>query len=802
MVRLFFVLLLATVALQVRSQSLPEGFHFETITDDVAYPVGMVHTGSADSYVWTQDGKVYIIRDGEVDTQPLIDLSDEVGFWSDHGMLGLALHPDFESNGWMYLMYVVDRYHLFHAEDSNYDPTRNAYNQATIARITRYTLTGDQVVEGSRQIIIGKGPQDGIPITTKSHGIGTLLFGRDTSLLFSVGDGSAPGKDFVGQPPIPELAFDQQALEDGILTEAENVGAYRAQFLNTYCGKILRVDPETGEGLDANPFYDPARPDDPISKVWALGFRNPFRMTLYPGSTRADNPGPGDLLVGDVGDWSWEEINIVDGPGLNFGWPVYQGQESYYLFRDKEVPNLEAPISLGNCDQNYFSFKDLIAQPTADHGARFDHPCGAGIPFPDFIPAFVHQRPVLAYANWISEKRSATTPGFALDGRATSIGVKDPRSPITYGEDFNGSSSIAGVFYTLEGYPDSLHHAYFHGDFQGSLRVLTFNENREVRTIEQWSDAIGGVVHISENPYDNSVYVVTHDPHRIVRLSFEGNRKPVIVSTPDTTYGPAPLRVSFDASPSYDPDGDEIHFRWVMEGDTLSTDAVTEFTFSDVEPRTYRITLLVTDNAGQASRKDVVVSVNNTPPDVEITSIKPGDLYSLIQSTAWPLEAEISDQEHSVENLKYEWTVFLHHNTHFHQEAQYETRSATAHIEPLGCGIETYHYRIRLSVEDPLGLRTVREKLLYPNCGEVKPDFRIFPNPARGFITLEAVAMDVGEVKIFLHDQAGRLHYKTDRVIREGESIQLEVSDLPGGLYILQIFGDHFNVQKKVFVNL
>ena len=798
-----FTLFVLTIAFHTNlgAQSLPEGFFLEEITDQILYPVGMAHTGTEESYIWTQDGKVWLMRSGQVMTTPVLDISDEVGFWSDHGLLGLALHPDFASNGWMYLMYVVDRYHLYHSADANYDPTRNEYNQATIARITRYTLADGEIVPGSRRIIIGNGPEDGIPITTKSHGIGTLLFGRDTSLLFSVGDGSAPGKDYVGQSPAPEAAFDPQALEDGILTEAEFIGAYRSQYLNTYCGKILRIDPETGLGLESNPFFDSDRPNEPISKVWALGFRNPFRMTFYPENKFGDLGGPGNLLVGDVGDWSWEEINIVDGPGLNFGWPVYQGQESYYLFRDKEVSNLDAPVGLNNCGQKYFHFKDLIVQGDAGHGARFDHPCGAGIPIPDSIPTFVHQRPALAYANWVSEKKSAVTPGFHSDGKAKSVEIGDPQSPIISGEKFSGSSSIAGVFYTLDGYPEDYQHAYFHGDFQGWLRVLTFNENREVETLEHWGQGIGGVVQISENPFDNSVYLVTHDPHRIAKLSFEGNRRPVIVSSPDTVFGPAPLSVTFDASQSYDPEGEDLSFWWIMEGDTVSTDPVMDYTFTDAEPVTYHLVLAVADASGTFNQKDVVVSVNNTPPEIEITSIQPDDVYSIIQSTAWPLEAEVSDKEHKVEDLKFEWTVFLHHNTHFHQEAQFFTAVASAHIEPLGCGIETYYYRIRLAVEDPLGLRSVQEKLIYPNCGEIKPEFKIYPNPSRDFITLEAVAMDVGDVRIFLHDQLGRLHYKSENTIHEGESLRLEVPHVPAGTYILQIFGENFTVRKKVMIN-
>src|SRR5690606_18696028 len=140
MIRLFLIL---TTLLMVRladSQSLPEGFFLETVTDQIPYPVGMVHTGREVSYVWSQDGKLWEMTGHQISSGPVIDISDEVGFWSDHGMLGVALHPDFLNNGWIYLMYVVDRYHLYHGSDSQYDAGVDEYNQATIARITRYTI--------------------------------------------------------------------------------------------------------------------------------------------------------------------------------------------------------------------------------------------------------------------------------------------------------------------------------------------------------------------------------------------------------------------------------------------------------------------------------------------------------------------------------------------------------------------------------------------------------------------------------------------------------------------------------------
>ena len=89
----------------------------------------------------------------------------------------------------------------------------------------------------------------------------------------------------------------------------------RALDINSLNGKILRIDPDTGDGLPTNPFYD-GDPGSNRAKVFALGLRNPFRFSV--------DPRNGRVIVGEVGNEKWEEIN-VGGPGANFGWPCYEG---------------------------------------------------------------------------------------------------------------------------------------------------------------------------------------------------------------------------------------------------------------------------------------------------------------------------------------------------------------------------------------------------------------------------------------------------------------------------------------------
>src|SRR5262249_54921527 len=141
-------------------------------------------------------------------------------------------------------------------------------------------------------------------------------------LLASCGDGgglSDGGSD--------STTYYAQALSEGILRPKENIGAFRAQMVDSLNGKIIRINPFNGDGLPSNPFYDPANPRAPRSRVYNLGLRNPFRITLRPetGSHTQSDGFPGVLYIGDVGYFTWEEVSVSTGPGLNFGWPIFEG---------------------------------------------------------------------------------------------------------------------------------------------------------------------------------------------------------------------------------------------------------------------------------------------------------------------------------------------------------------------------------------------------------------------------------------------------------------------------------------------
>jgi glucose/arabinose dehydrogenase len=104
------------------------------------------------------------------------------------------------------------------------------------------------------------------------------------------------------------------------------VGAYRAQLVGSHAGKLLRLDPITGNGVPSNPFYDPGAPRSARSRVWAMGLRNPYRFARRPesGSHDPNDADPGSLYIGDVGWDTWEDIQVATVGGRNFGWPVFE----------------------------------------------------------------------------------------------------------------------------------------------------------------------------------------------------------------------------------------------------------------------------------------------------------------------------------------------------------------------------------------------------------------------------------------------------------------------------------------------
>lgn len=303
--------LLLAVAADAAAIELPAGFSVETLPWTFDVPTQLAFLPDGRLLVAEKGGIVYVVAG--TTRHPLWVREDEVLNTDDRGLLGLAVDPDYAVNRRLYFLYNCD-------PDSN-GIELDDYDES-FGRLTRYEVSAtdsNAVDESTRTILIGASWSEGIPSASGAHNIADLAFGRDGTLLVAAGDGAHfDDVDAGGRDPNQFLP--------GRTDPAQDLGAFRAQSLNSLCGKVLRIDPETGHGLPSNPFWD-GDPRSPRSRVWAYGFRNPFRIAVRPGTGSTDVAAgdPGEIYVADVGWSTSEELNRLTTGGGNYGWPCFEG---------------------------------------------------------------------------------------------------------------------------------------------------------------------------------------------------------------------------------------------------------------------------------------------------------------------------------------------------------------------------------------------------------------------------------------------------------------------------------------------
>ena len=259
--------------------------------------------------VFEQKGIIRLVKNGKITKSPFLDISDRVHrpmFPGDEmGFLGFAFDPNFVDNGFIYVHY-----------DDKDDNTI----------ISKFTMDGKFPDRSTEKNILT------LAQPYSNHNGGTITFGKDGYLYIGLGDGGSSGD--------PEK---------------------RAQDLTNLFGTILRIDVHTDK-----PYVVPK--DNPFTyyrkfkdEIWAYGLRNPWRFSF--------DALTGDMIIGDVGQYLWEEINIEYSGGkggLNYGWNIVEGNHCYPEDSKCEVDGFVMPAFEYPNNANYAKTLFGIKQPDMD----------------------------------------------------------------------------------------------------------------------------------------------------------------------------------------------------------------------------------------------------------------------------------------------------------------------------------------------------------------------------------------------------------------------------------------------------
>lgn len=270
--RILSILIILLIINTSKAQNNQAASNMVLFASGLSNPVCITNAGDSRLFVVDQAGYIRILdASGKINTQPFLDIKNKVNFSGERGLLGLAFHPDYKTNGLFYVNYVgagdittISRFKVNSANPELADPT----SELKLMTVTQ-------------------------PFS--NHNGGTLCFGPDGYLYIGLGDGGSGGDP-----------------------------GNRAQNQQVLLGKMLRIDVNNGNlyAIPAtNPFYNSTTT---LPEIWALGLRNPWKFSF--------DRLTGDMWIADVGQNAIEEVNFQPANskgGENYGWRCYEGNQTY-----------------------------------------------------------------------------------------------------------------------------------------------------------------------------------------------------------------------------------------------------------------------------------------------------------------------------------------------------------------------------------------------------------------------------------------------------------------------------------------
>lgn len=269
--------------------SFSQNIELELFATGFSSPVSIRHAGDSRLFVVEKGGVIKILNsDGTTNPTPFLDIDAQVSSGGERGLLALAFHPDYTTNGFFYVNYI---------------------NNSGDTVISRFTRSSTNTADSNSELELMT-----IPQPYSNHNGGDLHFGpTDGYLYISTGDGGSGGDP-----------------------------GNRSQNLEELLGKMLRIDVDNtanGENYAIptdNPFVGNA---NALDEIWAYGLRNPWRFSF--------DAITNEMWIGDVGQNSTEEVNrvTVSPVGYNFGWRCYEGSDPFNTTGCPPMETLTFPVA-------------------------------------------------------------------------------------------------------------------------------------------------------------------------------------------------------------------------------------------------------------------------------------------------------------------------------------------------------------------------------------------------------------------------------------------------------------------------
>ncbi|GAB4084736.1 hypothetical protein GCM10028784_13660 [Myceligenerans cantabricum] len=585
-----------------------DSYEMVPLDEDTANPMMLDVADDGTVFYVERDGRVQLIDPESSTTSTAMTLP--VTQSNEDGLTGVVLDPDFSANGWVYLFWSPQDV----GDDGPHNRVSRFDYDAASGTIDAATEETVLIIPTQRQ--------------TCCHAGGDMVFDEAGNLYVATGDNTNPFES-QGYAPLDERA------------DRENFDSQRTSAnSNDLRGKILRITPQDDGSYtvpEGNMFASGTA--DTLPEIYAMGFRNPFRIGVDPANDNvlvADygpDAGSADPDRGPAGTVEW---NVVSEPGF-YGWPYCTGANNAYHAYDFATGQSGAEFDCDGGPVNDSPHNTGITQlPPATEAEvwygyatnpLFPEIGGGGAPMGG--PVYSYDAELESDVKWPAYWDGKALFGEWNQGRMYSFQLAgEQRDDLV---DIN--RALPGIFDPSVGFDRPMD---FDFGPDGALYVV------------DWGSGFGG------NNDSSGVYRVNY---------VEGDPAPIARASADVTDGLAPLTVEFSSEGTRHPAGEPITLQWTFgDGSAPSSEANPTHTYT--ENGRYTAQLVATDAAGQTGVANVTIVVGNIAPEVSITFPENGGFFEWGDQVRYEIDVDDPDGEVTCDDVSL--FTSLGHDSHAH----------------------------------------------------------------------------------------------------------------------------------------